>query len=104
MLTKAIVAHVVGDWLFQNSWMARNKGRDMRVLIIHVLITGIPFIFIGLSVAQIILIALSHLLIDGYKLGKVWNRIFKQDDYLFVQIMSDQAFHLLSIAIIVGIN
>ena len=100
MFINALVAHLLGDWLLQNSWMTKNKRESRKVLVVHVLVTALPFVVFGFSLGQIIMIAITHLLIDGFQLGSLWNRLFKKDDYLFVKAMDDQALHVLSIWIV----
>jgi hypothetical protein len=42
-----IYAHLIGDFLIQNDWMAKGKKESSWICLIHILTYLIPFIFIG---------------------------------------------------------
>ena len=41
-----IVAHLVGDYLLQSDWMAREKHRRLDAAVLHVVFYTLPFVFI----------------------------------------------------------
>ena len=41
-----IVAHVFGDYVFQSTWLAQNKGTNYYVLLIHSIIWTACIIFV----------------------------------------------------------
>jgi hypothetical protein len=42
-----VLAHLVGDFLLQNDWMASGKKRSSWICLIHVLTYLIPFLFVA---------------------------------------------------------
>ena len=55
-----IYAHLIGDYLIQNDWMAAGKKQASWICAIHVLVYLIPFVFTGLCWWQIALIGVQH--------------------------------------------
>ena len=98
MFSKALIAHIIGDWLLNSAYLRERKQREFGFLILHVLITSLPFILLGFSPIQVYLIAISHIFIDGSHLGYWWSRLIgKDEEKLYAQYMDDQAFHLIAI-------
>jgi len=98
MFSKALIAHIIGDWLFNTAYLRKRKQKEFYILILHVLITSLPFVVLGFSLAQILFIAISHAIIDGFRLGYWWSRLIGNDEEkLYAQQMDDQAFHLIAI-------
>ncbi|MCL4835689.1 MAG: DUF3307 domain-containing protein [Caldilineaceae bacterium] len=109
-----LVGHLIGDWVFQNDWMARHKQNGLlnRAIFIHcgvytavllliylLLISGTP----RLSAALLFgfLVYLSHWLIDATGLASRWMRLFHQTDALFIRIAVDQILHVVALALLV---
>lgn len=71
-----IVAHLVGDFLLQNDWMAREKSRNSLACLAHVLFYTLPFLLITQSPAALAVIAGTHFAIDRWALVRalVWAR------------------------------
>jgi len=61
-----IYAHFLGDYIFQNDWMAQNKKRSSWICSIHVVCYIVPFLLCGLAWWQLLLIAAQHFLIDRW--------------------------------------
>ena len=59
-----IYAHLIGDYLLQNDWMALNKKERSWPCLVHVIVYMVPFLFTGLLWWQIILIGAQHYLQD----------------------------------------
>lgn len=102
LLVKLLIAHCLSDFFLQpNSWVAdkKNKVWASGYLYIHVLMTGIVtglFLWNILLGGAVLIITLSHLLIDGLKMQA--ERHFKKADfYLFV---IDQLLHITVIILI----
>ena len=94
----ALIAHLIGDWLINWRGLKDLKIRSKLGLLLHVFITSIPFIIMGFTPFHTLLIAISHLIIDGFHLGLLWSRyIGRDDDILYPQFMNDQAFHIIAI-------
>lgn len=60
------MAHLIGDYLLQNDWMAQNKKKSTFHCLVHIITYMIPFLFLGfhLSWVQFILIAIQHFITD----------------------------------------
>jgi len=70
-----IVAHLIGDYLLQSDWMAVEKTKRLRPALIHGIFYTLPFIFLMSfgwfwNAVAFLLIALSHALIDRYRLAR----------------------------------
>lgn len=59
-----IYAHLIGDYLIQNDFMAMNKKKSSLHCLLHVITYMIPFLFCGLDSLQLSLIAVQHYFID----------------------------------------
>lgn len=70
-----VLAHFVGDFLFQNDWMAVNKKKNSFVCTVHVFLYMLPFLLVELSWFQFILIAIQHWIQDRTKFVSWWCRI-----------------------------
>jgi hypothetical protein len=119
-----LVAHMVGDYLLQTDWQARNKrgglsgpGTARRALFAHVstyTLAFLPaFIWIGseLDAAWAVLAAalvfLPHLVIDDGRIVRLYLSRVKRADGFDVGLAAsvDQSFHVLSlwlVAMLVG--
>lgn len=106
-----LLGHLVGDWLFQNDWMATGKSNNLwtRSGFVHYIIyTTTILLFFVLSVPTAVsaksmiittsIVFVSHWLIDGGNLATRWMKHFGQRDQAMVRIVVDQAFHLLILA------
>jgi Protein of unknown function (DUF3307) len=118
-----LVAHMVGDYLFQTDWQARNKrgglsgGVAFRALVSHVTTYTLAFapalIWIGdqldagWALLAAALIFLPHLVIDDGRIVRLYLARVKHVDGFDVGIAAsvDQSFHILSlflVAILLG--
>lgn len=59
-----ILAHLIGDYLLQNDWMALNKKSKSWICAVHVATYMLPFLFCGFAWWQLALIAGQHYLQD----------------------------------------
>lgn len=116
-----IVAHLVGDYLFQSHWMATEKSKQNFAAAVHAITYTLPFLFVTWSPIALAIIVGTHFLIDRYRLARfvVWlkNGNFRApvtatgyaDDVppflaVWLLIIADNTLHLLcnGIAIYVG--
>lgn len=80
MIGAVLLAHGVGDYLIQSHWMANAKTQrgwaGWLPAILHGLTYTLPFIVITQSPAALLVIAVTHMAIDHYRLAKwvVWAR------------------------------
>jgi hypothetical protein len=59
-----IYAHLIGDYLLQNDWMALNKKKNSWICLVHILTYMIPFIFTSINPLGLLLIAVQHYIQD----------------------------------------
>lgn len=109
-----LIGHLVGDWVFQNDWMARNKQNGLLnpAILIHCAIyTAVILLVYFLptappqSLRSVLRIGgfvfFSHWLIDATGLAKRWMGFFGQTDVLFMRIAVDQILHVIALALLV---
>ena len=65
-----ILAHMVGDYVIQSDWMAREKTRRWLPAVAHGVTYTIPYAFITQSIPALVVIAGTHVIIDRYRLAK----------------------------------
>jgi hypothetical protein len=99
-----IFAHLIGDYLFQNDWMATGKKRYSWVCAVHVLTYLIPFIFTPLVWWQIALIGVQHFAQDRWDFVPWLMRIKGSEAFSkppcgpWSIILTDNIIHILFIA------
>lgn len=111
LFTWLVIGHLIGDWLFQNDWMARGKKRalvtaeGMLHFTIYTLAVMFTFLIGGGGSAGLPLflfvtaiIFCSHWYIDATDVVGNWVHLMHQTDIPMVRIMVDQTFHLLVLA------
>ncbi len=99
---RALVAHLVADWLLQNDWMALNKTNPRHPAgWVHASIHGL---LLGLALGWQggIVLGILHLLIDLGGLVNWWIRVFKKcgqaPQSALIRIWTDQVIHIALIA------
>lgn len=102
LFEKALVLHLIGDWLLQNDWIARNKS-DLRHsaawlhAATHGVLLGLVFGWVGGVVLGVV-----HLIVDTRRPQRWWSRTFRQtqsgDVGIHVLIWGDQVMHIATIA------
>jgi Protein of unknown function (DUF3307) len=118
-----LVAHMVGDYLFQTDWQARHKrgglsgGLAFRALVSHVSTYTLAFapalvwigdeLDAGWALLAAALIFLPHFVIDDARVVRFWIARVKGAERFEVGLAAsvDQSFHVLSlflVAILVG--
>jgi hypothetical protein len=121
-----LVAHMVGDYLFQTDWQARHKRGGLagdrvalRALLSHVTTYTAAFIpaliWIGsqtdaaVAIVAGVLVFFPHLIVDDGRLVRFYlARVKRADGFdLGLAASVDQSFHVLSlclVAIVVGVS
>jgi uncharacterized protein DUF3307 len=118
-----LVAHMVGDYLFQTDWQARNKrgglsgGLAFRALASHVTTYTLAFapalvwigdeLDVGWALLAAALIFLPHLVVDDGRIVRAYLAHVKRAEGFDVGLAAsvDQSFHILSlflVAILLG--
>ncbi|AYC28463.1 DUF3307 domain-containing protein [Paenisporosarcina cavernae] len=101
------IGHLIGDFLLQTSWMAKNKATHWGALVVHCSVYTLAVVLVGIwgsidwSFIAIGLLFLSHMLLDRRTFNMWWNRVVMQnttEKWLFV--VTDQVFHLIVLAVL----
>lgn len=101
-----IYAHLIGDYILQNDWMALNKKKSTWICAIHVLTYIIPFLFTGTGLKwwQLTAIAVEHFLQDRTSIITWIMKIKGSGQFATAPmapwsiIITDNIFHILFIA------
>jgi hypothetical protein len=109
-----ILAHLLGDWLLQNDWMALGKRQGLFTWagVSHCTIyTGAILAGLGVSAGLTLqpplwaiislVVFLSHWLIDTTNLVQGWMAVIGQRNQTMVRVMVDQTLHLLVLGLLV---
>lgn len=67
-----LIAHLVGDYVLQNHWIANHKTSSTWVAMLHAVMYGLPFLLLTRSPAALAVIVVTHLVIDRWRLARVW--------------------------------
>jgi len=65
-----LLLHLIGDYVTQTDWMARAKVSTTLAALCHAVVYSLPFLLLSRSLTAIVVIALSHLLIDRFRLAR----------------------------------
>ena len=74
-LILGLLLHFVGDYLFQNDWMAQNKTKDNFACYVHCLLYTLPFGLVLWQSLWLWLVFLTHFAIDRWCLAEYWIRL-----------------------------
>lgn len=69
-LILALLAHFVGDYILQTHYMATQKTSRWLPAILHGITYTLPFLFATHSVAALLVIGLTHIVIDRFRLAR----------------------------------
>lgn len=70
MIALTLVAHLIGDYVFQSHWMASEKAKRWWPAIAHGLTYVLPFLIVTRSPLALLVIAGTHVVIDRYRLAR----------------------------------
>jgi Protein of unknown function (DUF3307) len=65
-----ILCSLVGDYILQNDWMARNKVKSSFVCAVHVVMYTLPFLLLTTSWRALAVISVTHFIIDRWRLAR----------------------------------
>ena len=101
-----LIGHVLGDFYFQSSDLARNKDKSLKELLKHSLIYFSSMVFAVIPVFSFnivkwaLMISIAHLIVDLAKL-MLKNKIIIDDKLDTLLYSIDQIVHVVIIAFIV---
>lgn len=105
-----IYAHLIGDYILQNDWMALSKKKSWFHAAAHGLMYSMPFFLTGLMLWQIILIGIQHVLQDHSHIIKkmlIWKGSRSMTETPMAPwgiIVVDNIVHILFIAFVVWLG
>ena len=99
---RALMAHLVADWLLQNNWMAKNKSSVRHPAAwVHASIYGVC-LGLALNWKAGIVLGLLHVVVDTGIPVKWWITHFKDSadapEAMHIAIWADQVIHIGAIA------
>jgi hypothetical protein len=104
-----LLAHLIGDFLFQNQWMAFNKQKLWLPLIVHCTIyTGIVGVISYLLLEQplsytgIAVIFIGHIVLDQGSFIRWWYKNIcgcTDPKTWWLKIVYDQIFHIILLGV-----
>jgi len=104
-----IYAHLIGDYLLQNDWMAQNKKVSSLHCAVHILVYMLPFLFCGFLWWQLAIIALQHYAVDRTNFI-MWFMKWKGSEkfatgpcFPWSVIVTDNITHILTIAFVASL-
>ena len=129
MLAWLLVGHLVGDFLLQTRWMAEGKTKRLTALAAHAAVyTGAAWLasvagqygagqygagqYVGqsgslasspvgtLSLFSLIILFVSHALIDRRGFVRLWCQYVTKGDSSFLFTMTDQTLHCVVLALV----
>lgn len=76
MMMEQLLAHLVGDYILQSDWIAKNKYTNNLVAVLHGMLYTLPFLFLTRDIAALSMIFVSHVYIDRMQIAKYvcWTR------------------------------
>lgn len=107
-----LIAHLIGDFLLQTSWMAKYKATKWLPLLTHVSIYTVVIALFGmfsggLSLSAILIVFLGHIILDRKTFVMFWVQqvqTAKGPEKVWLSIVADQIFHLILLAIAIAIS
>ncbi|MGB3259874.1 DUF3307 domain-containing protein [Paenisporosarcina sp.] len=99
-----LIGHLIGDFLFQTSWMAMLKATKWVPLIVHCIVytmslIAVAFLGVGLlPIGAIVLLFFSHLILDKRVFVAWWVKYIMRtegQETKWLCIMVDQIFHVI---------
>ncbi len=107
-----LIGHLIGDFLFQTSWMAKYKADKWLPLLSHVTVYTIVVALFGcfsggLSVWGIAIIFFGHILLDRKTFVTFWVSTIqtaKGPESVWLGIVADQIFHIILLALAIYLS
>lgn len=74
-----LILHLIGDYVFQNNWIANNKTKSHWICALHAALYSLPFLLITTPLAVGIIFC-HHFLVDRYRLAVDYIKFFNQSE------------------------
>ena len=66
-----LILHLIGDYIAQTDWMAKNKVKSWWAAYVHAFVYSLPFALVFKpSITAFVVIFFSHYFIDHYRLAR----------------------------------
>ncbi|MEO0797183.1 MAG: DUF3307 domain-containing protein [Verrucomicrobiota bacterium] len=65
-----LILHLIGDYVTQTDWMAKNKTKNSFAAAVHATVYALPFLILSPSLAAFSVILISHFFIDRFRLAR----------------------------------
>lgn len=90
-----LLLHLVGDYLTQTDWMAREKAKSQIAAMAHAIIYALPFLLLRPSMTAFCVILWTHFFIDHYRLARfvVFAKNWSTDRTLRWADCSESGYH-----------
>ena len=106
-----LIAHVLGDWIFQTEWQAENKARQwlpllVHVLIYHAIVLAVLLFGFGLRsvsvLVAVVVLAVIHVILDRRSFT-IWlmrslRITVNREPERWLLLAVDQSLHLITLA------
>jgi hypothetical protein len=115
LFDRLLIAHILGDWLFQTEWQATNKERNWRAMaahvgVYHLIVLAVLAHACGLADPRIYggvaFLALTHALIDRrwpvLRLMRALRIVVNREPDRLLGMAIDQGLHLIFLALLVA--
>lgn len=70
-----LICHLVGDYVLQTDWMAKNKTSSLFAALVHSFFYALPFSLITGPSWALFVIFSTHIIIDHYRLAAMVMRL-----------------------------
>lgn len=67
-----LLAHLLGDYVLQNHWMANTKTTRSSAALLHALFYTLPFLLLTQDPWRLAVIGGTHFVIDRFRLARYW--------------------------------
>lgn len=65
-----LILHLIGDYITQTDWMAKNKTKSTFAAAAHALVYSLPFLLLQPSYLGFQAILMTHFIIDRFRLAR----------------------------------
>ena len=99
LIVSLITAHLIGDFVLQNNFLAQNKGKNKLILFVHSWLWCVSIVLafilngISINIIDFMFLFLMHAYIDNWKCKQPKEK-------MGMLLWFDQAIHLFQIAMV----